>query len=151
MSGSSCVPYNIGAVRPLGAGWPLKTCFLGVLALKKLSRPTVLIGLCWFLVILYNAPILKFSRPMFCNFHLEPKLWRHKWCNFRFCKSCRRAMRFLALDSSQDFMARGGLRFCLSVSELWRHQWRHNDAISTFAKVVVQRCGLHPRPWTIVA
>jgi len=22
----------------------------------------------------------------FCNFHLEPKLWRHKWCNFRFCK-----------------------------------------------------------------
>jgi len=26
-------------------------------------------------------------------------------------------------------MARGGLRFCLSLilSELWRHQWRHND------------------------
>jgi len=29
--------------------------------------------------------------------------------------------------------------FSLSVivSELWRHQWRHNE-----------RCGLHPRPWT---
>jgi len=25
----------------------------------------------------------------------------------------------------------------LIVSELWRHQWRHNG-----------RCGLHPRPWT---
>jgi len=26
-------------------------------------------------------------------------------------------------------MGRGGLRFSLSliVSELWRHQWRHND------------------------
>ena len=29
MSGSSCVPYNIGAVRPLGGGWPLKLVFLG--------------------------------------------------------------------------------------------------------------------------
>ena len=28
-----------------------------------------------------------------------------------------------------------GLRFSLIVSELWRHQWRHNE-----------RCGLHPRP-----
>jgi len=47
----------------------------------------------------------------------------------------------------------GGLRFSLSliVSQLWRHQWRHNDVISRFAKVVVERCGLHPRPWTIVA
>ena len=36
--------------------------------------------------------MLKFSRAIFCNFHLEPKLWRHKWRNFRFCKSCR-AMR----------------------------------------------------------
>ena len=34
--------------------------------------------------------------------------------------SCRRAMRFSPLDSSEDFMARGGLRFSLSliVSEL---------------------------------
>jgi len=24
---------------------------------------------------LYNAPILKFSRAIFCNFHLEPKLY----------------------------------------------------------------------------
>jgi len=39
----------------------------------------------------------------------------------------------------------------LIVSELWRHQWRHNDVISRFAKVVVHRCGLHLRPWTIVA
>jgi len=36
-------------------------------------------------------------------------------------------------------MRRDGLRFSLSLidSELWRHQWRHNE-----------RCGLHPRPWT---
>jgi len=75
----------------------------------------------------------------FCNFHLEPKLWRHRWRNFRFCKSCRSVMRFSPLDSSEDFMGRGGLRFSLSlvVSKLWRHQWRHNE-----------RCGLHPRPWT---
>jgi len=48
-------------------------------------------------------------------------------------------MRFPPLDSSEDFMGRGGLRFSLSliVSELWRHQWHHNE-----------RCGLHPRPWT---
>ena len=26
-----------------------------------------------------------------------------------------------------------------------------NDVISGLAKVVVERCGLHPRPWTIVA
>jgi len=52
-------------------------------------------------------------------------------------KSCRRAMRFSSLDSSEDFIGRGGLRFSLSVivSGLWRHQWRHNE-----------RCGLHPRP-----
>jgi len=33
-------------------------------------------------------------------------------------------MRFSQLDSSEDFMGRGGLRFSLSliVSELWRHQ-----------------------------
>jgi len=27
-----------------------------------------------------------FLEPFFCNFHLEPKLWRHKWRNFRFCR-----------------------------------------------------------------
>ena len=90
-----------------------------------------------------NAKILS---SHFCNFHLEPKLWRH----FRFCKSCRRAMWFTPLDSSHDFMRRGGLRFSLSliVSELWRHQWRHIDVFSRFAKVVVERWGLHSRPWT---
>jgi len=48
-------------------------------------------------------------------------------------------MRFSLLDSLEDFMGRGGLRFSLFVivSELWRHQWRHNE-----------RCGLHPRLWT---
>jgi len=35
--------------------------------------------------------------------------------NFRFCKSCRRALRFSALDSSEDFMGRSGLRFSLSL------------------------------------
>ena len=38
-----------------------KLVFLGVLGLKKLSRPTVLIGL----VMLYNALILKFSGAIF--------------------------------------------------------------------------------------
>ena len=44
-------------------------------------------------------------------------------------------MLFSPLDSSEDFMGRRGLRFSLSVivSELWRHQWRHNEL-----------CGLHP-------
>ena len=41
MSGSSCVtcvPKNIGAVRPLGAGWPLKTgIFRGFGAQKNYS------------------------------------------------------------------------------------------------------------------
>ena len=43
-------------------------------------------------------------------------------------------MRFPPLDSSEDFMGRGGIRFSLSliVSKLWRHQWHQND-----------RCGLH--------
>jgi len=61
-------------------------------------------------------------------------------------------MRFSPLDSSEDFMGRGGLRFSLSliVSELWRRQWRHNELTSRFVKVVVQRCGLRPRP-SIVA
>ena len=38
----------------------------------------------------------------------------------KFCKICRTAMRFSPLDSSEDFMGRGGLRFSLSliVSEL---------------------------------
>ena len=80
-----------GCATPGGWVTPKKLVFLGVLVLKKLSRPTV--WLCWFLVILYNAPILKFSQAIFCNFHLEPKLWRYKWRNFRFCKSCRTAMR----------------------------------------------------------
>ena len=115
-------------MRPLEAGWPIKKLvFLGILGLKKLSRPTVLIALSWFLVILYNIPILKFSRAIFYNFHLEPKLWRHQWHHFRFCISCRTAMRFSPLASSEDFMVRGGLRFSLSliVPELWRHQWRN--------------------------
>jgi len=38
VSGSSCVPYNIGAVRPLGAGRPLKTgIFRGFGAQKTIS------------------------------------------------------------------------------------------------------------------
>jgi len=55
--------------------------------------------------------MLKFSRAIFCNFHLEPKLWRHKWRHFPFCKTCRRAIWFPPLDSSEDFMRRGGLCF----------------------------------------
>jgi len=38
MSGSSCVPLNIGAVWPLEAGWPLKSCiFRGFGARKTIS------------------------------------------------------------------------------------------------------------------
>jgi len=38
MSWSSCVPQNIVAVRPLSAGWPLKTCiFRGSGAQKTIS------------------------------------------------------------------------------------------------------------------
>ena len=38
MSGSSCVPLNIGAVRPLGAGWSLKNLyFRGFGAQKTIS------------------------------------------------------------------------------------------------------------------
>jgi len=58
---------------------PKKLVVLGVLGLKKLSPPAVLIGLSWFLLILWNASIPKFSWAIFCNFHLEPKLWCHKW------------------------------------------------------------------------
>ena len=47
---------------------PKKLVLLGVFGLKEISRPTVLIGLSSFSVILYNAPILKFSRVIFCNF-----------------------------------------------------------------------------------
>jgi len=35
MSGSSCVPWNIGAVGPLRAGWPLKTCIVRGLGIQK--------------------------------------------------------------------------------------------------------------------
>jgi len=131
-----------GCATPGGLVTPKNLYFLWVFGLKKLSPPTVLIGLSWFLVILYNAPTLKFYGVIFCNFHLAPKLWRHKWRHLRFCKSCRRAMRFPPFDSSEDFMRRGGLRFSLSliVSQLWRHQWRHNE-----------RCELHPRPWSVAA
>ena len=46
------VSPNRGCATP-GAGWPLKNLyFYGFLGLKKPSRPTVLIGLCWFLAIL---------------------------------------------------------------------------------------------------
>ena len=40
-----------GCATPGGLVTPKKVVFLGVLGLKKLSRPTVLIGLSWFLVI----------------------------------------------------------------------------------------------------
>ena len=68
-------------------------------------------------------------------------LWRHNL-------GSRRKLQKTAWE---NFTRWCGLRFCMSliVSDLWRHQ-RHNHVISTFAKVVVQRCRLHPRPWTIV-
>ena len=48
MSGSSCPLeyYNRGYATPGGWVTPKKLVFLGVLGLKKLSRPTDLIGLC---------------------------------------------------------------------------------------------------------
>ena len=62
-----------GCATPGGWVTP-KNLFLGVWGLKKLSCPTVLIRLSWFLVLLQNAPILKFLGAIFCNFHLQPKL-----------------------------------------------------------------------------
>jgi len=100
VSGSSCVPWNIGAVRPLGAGWPLKTCIFRDLGSQKLSRPTVLIGLSWFGYIVERTNTKILSSHFFAIFILNP---------------------------NYDVM---------------------NDVISGFAKVVVERCGLHPRPWT---
>ena len=143
-------------MRPLGAGWPLKTCiFRGFGAQKTISFYSF-----DRIVLIFGYIVQRTNTKILLSYFLQFPSWtqitrRHKWRNFRFCKSCRRAMPFSPLDSSEDFMAQGGLRFSLSlvVSELWRHQWRHNDVISRFAKVVVQRCGLqlHPWPWTIVA
>jgi len=105
MSGSSCVPNNTGAVRSQGAWWPLKTCIFRRFGAQKtissysFDRIILIFG---YIVQRSNSKIL--SSHFFCNFHLEPKLWRHKWRNFRFCKSCRRAMRFPPLDSSEDFV-----------------------------------------------
>jgi len=77
---------------------PKNLYFVGFGA-QKLSRPTVLIGLSRFLVILYNAPIIKFSRAIFFAISI--------------------------LNPNYDAI---------------------NDVISGFAKVVVERYGLHPRP-----
>ena len=86
-------PRIQGLGGPWGLGDPERTYILGVMGLKILSRPTVLNGLSRFLVILYNAPILKFSRAIYFNIHVVI-----------------------------------------------------NDVISACAKVVIERCGLHPRP-----
>jgi len=71
VSGSSCVPLELyrGCATPWGWVTPKNLYFR---RLKKLSRPTVLIGLSWCLVILYNAPILKFSRAIFAISVLNP-------------------------------------------------------------------------------
>ena len=94
--------YNISknqdnAIKTVGqdsfwAPKPLKTCiFSGFGAQKTISSYSfdriVLIFGC-----IVQRTNTKFSRAIFCNFHLEPTLWRHKWHNFRFCKSCRGAM-----------------------------------------------------------
>jgi len=80
-----------GCATPGGWLTPKKLVFLGVLGLKKLSRPTVFIGLCWFLVILYNAPILKFSQAIFLQFPSWTQIMTSSMT--KVCKSCRRAMR----------------------------------------------------------
>jgi len=133
-------PRIQGLCDPWGLGDPLKTCiFRGFGAQKTILS----YGFDW-IVLIFSYIVERTntkipSSHFFCSFHFEPKLWHHKWCNFRFCESCCVAMRFSPLDSWDDFMGRGGLRFSLSVivSEVWRHKWRHNE-----------RCGLHPQPWT---
>jgi len=145
MSGSSCVLWNIGAVRPLGAGWPLKTCiFRGFMAEKTISsysfdRIVLIFG---YIVEHTNTKILL---SHFLQFPSWTQIMTSSMTSFAVLQ------KLSELDSSEDFMARSGLHFslCLIVSELWRH----NDVISRFAKVVVERCGLHSRPWpwTIVA
>ena len=79
MSGSSCVPQNIGAVGPLRAGWPLKTCiFRGFGAQKAISsysfdRIVLIFG---YIVERTNTKIL--SSHFFAISFLNVKLWRHK-------------------------------------------------------------------------
>ena len=74
MSGSSCVSYNIGAVRLPGC-WvtPKNLYFRGFGTQKTISsysfdRIVMIFG---YIVERTNT---KFSRAIFCNFHLEPKL-----------------------------------------------------------------------------
>ena len=64
---------------------------------------------------LYNPSIVTFSQTLFCNFHLEAQLSRHKLRNFRFCFTSRSAMWFSPLHRSDHFMGRYDLRFALSI------------------------------------
>jgi len=83
-----------GCAAPGGCVTPKKSCILGVLGLKKtISSYSFdrIVLICGYIVERTNTKIP--SSHFFCNFHLEPKLWRHQWRHFRFCKSCRRAMR----------------------------------------------------------
>ena len=111
-SGSS-LEY-MGCATP-GAGWPLKSCIFRGLSAEKLSCPTVLVGLSSFDRILgyiverTNTKIL--SSHFFAISVLNPKCDVINDVISAFAKSCRRAMRFSPLDSSEDFMGRDGLRF----------------------------------------
>ena len=57
-------------------------------------------------------------------------------------------MRFSPLDSSENFMAREVVSVFVYLLQFPSYDVINdvitNDVISTFAKVVVQRCGLHP-------
>jgi len=98
-----------------------------------------LIGLSLFLVIFYNAPILKFSRVIFAISVLNPNYDVINDVISGFATVVVERCGFHHWIAQRISCGAGGLRFSLSliVSELWRHQWRHNE-----------RCGLHTRRWT---
>jgi len=110
-------------VRPLGAGLPLKICiFRGFGAQKTISsysfdRIVLIFG---YIVQRTNTKIL--SSHFFAISILNPNydVINDAISGFAKVVVTRTAMWFSPFDSSEDFMGRGGLRFCLSliVSEL---------------------------------
>jgi len=99
------VSPRIWAVRPLGTGWPLKTCIFRGFGAQKTSssysfdRIVLIFG---YFVERTNTKIL--LSHFFAISILNPNYDVINDVNFRFCKSCCTAMQFSPLDSSEDFM-----------------------------------------------
>ena len=79
-----CPPKYSGCAAP-GAGWPLKTCiFRGFGAQKTISSYSF-----DRIVLIFGYIVERTNTKIFSSHFLQFPSWRH----FRFCKSCRRAMR----------------------------------------------------------